>query len=318
VNADKPIQFGIYCTFEVPTNAAVFSGAAVNASALTGHEGRAIETASWGLNMVRMLIVSRSATAATVMLALLLSASTSTFAQKSSYNETRPNELRVAVVMSNSALAVRGPDGQISGLAIDLGKALAARGPVDLKLVPYENIVRFNQSLGKDDWDVAFVPRDLSRTSQIAFSDAWLEVDNGYVTRPGLSVRTPDEVDRAGTKVAVSQGSPLDSALSRTLKQAEIVRIPAGFAEAREALAFRRADVLAETMPMAYRVAAEVPGATVVVGRLSSLKVVVAVPKKDAANLADINAFLRDSKRDGVLAEAIKKANLRGVRSPRS
>ena len=220
--------------------------------------------------------------------------------------------------MSNSALAVRNPDGQVSGLAVELGKALAAKGPVDLKLVLYDNIVRFNQSLGKDEWDVAFVPRDLSRTSQLAFSDAWLEIDNGYVMRPGLSLRTPDEVDRAGTKVAVVQGSPLDGALSRTLKQAEIVRIPGGgIVEEREALAYRRADVLAETIPVAYRIVAELPGASVMVGRVSALRVVIAVPKKDAAGLSALNDFLRDAKRDGVLADAIKKANLRGVRSPR-
>jgi hypothetical protein len=44
---------------------------------------------------------------------------------------------------------------------------------------------------------------------------------------------------------------------------------------------------------------------------------VIAVPKKDAAEVASLNEFLRDAKRDGVLADAIKKANLRGVRSPR-
>lgn len=164
---------------------------------------------------------------------------------------------------------------------------------------------------------MAFVPRDLSRTSQLAFSDVWLEVDNAYVTRPGLSLRTPDEVDRAGTKVAVSQGSALDGALSRTLRQAQVLRIPGGFVEAREALASRRADVLAEISPVAYRIAAELPGATVILGRVNAARIAIAVPKKDAAALLALNDFLRDAKGTGILSEAIKKANLRGVRLPR-
>src|SRR4051812_32285703 len=114
----------------------------MKARALTGCKGRVIEVLPWGLNMVRMSIFSRSAMTAAAMLATLFSGSTSTLAQTSSNTDTRGNELRVAVVMSNSALAVRGPDGQITGLAVDLGKALAARGPVNLKLVSYENIVR--------------------------------------------------------------------------------------------------------------------------------------------------------------------------------
>src|SRR5215467_11540659 len=43
------------------------------------------------------------------------------------------------------------------------------------------------------------------------------------VARPGLSLRTADEVDRAGIKVAVAQGSAPDGFLTRTLKNAEIV-----------------------------------------------------------------------------------------------
>src|SRR4051812_13867204 len=171
--------------------------------------------------MACMSVLSRSAFSAAVILGILVGGSVSAPAQPSGGTVARAKELRVAIVMSNSALAVRNPDGEISGLAVEFGKALAARDEVNLKLVAYENMVRFNQSLGKDDWDVAFVPRDLSRTSQLAFSDTWLEVDNGYVMRPGLYLKTPDEVDRTGTKVGVAQGSPLEGALSRTLKQAE-------------------------------------------------------------------------------------------------
>ena len=267
--------------------------------------------------MVSMSIISRAAVTAAVLQVIFFGASASTQAQTSPNTSAGSDDLRIAVVMSNSALAIRTPDGQVSGVAVELGKALAAKRDVKLRLVPYENAVRFNQSLGKKDWDIALVPRDLSRTAQLAFSDVWLEVDNGYVARPGLSLRTADEVDRAGIKVAVAQGSPLDGALTRTLKQAEVVRIPGGIVEAREALAFRRADVLAETMPVAYRISAELPGASVLVGAVSALKVVIAVPKNDAAALPDLNGFLRDAKRDGMLSEMVKKANLRGVRSPR-
>ena len=270
-----------------------------------------------GVIMVCKSIISRAAVTAAAILVICFSGSVPTQAQTSPNPSATSDDLRVAVVMSNSALAIRNPDGQVSGLAVDLAKAFAAKRDLKLKLVPYENVVRFNQSLGKEDWDIALVPRDLSRTGQLVFSDVWLEVDNGYVARPGLSLRTPDEVDRAGVKVGVAQGSPLDGALSRTLKQAEVVRIPGGIVEAREALANRRADVLAETMPVVYRIVAELPGASVLVGRVGALKVVIALPKKDVATLPTINEFLREAKRDGVLAETIKKANLRGVRSPR-
>jgi polar amino acid transport system substrate-binding protein len=169
-------------------------------------------------------------------------------------------------------------------------------------------------SLGKNEWDVAFAPRDLSRTSQLAFSNPFMEADNGYVARPGLSWAMAQDVDRAGIKVAVAQGSPLDGFLTRTLKNAEIVRVPAGLVEAREALSFGHADVYADNTSEAYRIAAEVPGATVLLGRFSAVQMTIAIPKSKLAALPMLNDFLAGAKRDGVIGDAIKRAGLRGVR----
>src|SRR4030095_8880003 len=105
-----------------------------------------------------------------------------------------------------------------------------------------------------------------SRGEHLAFSEVFMEVDNGYVARPGLALKTTDEVDRAGIKVAVAQGSAPDGFLTRTLKNAEIVRVPGGLAPAREALATARADVYGENVHLAHRIAGELSGAIVLPG----------------------------------------------------
>ena len=223
-------------------------------------------------------------------------------------------ELRVALVTSNAVLVTREVDGQYRGVAIDVAKALAAKLGVTSRVVPYENQTRFNLSLGKDEWDIAIGPRDLSRTSQLAFSEVFMEADNGYVAKAGLSLQTPQDIDRRGVKVAVAQGSALDGFLTRTLKNAELVRVPGGVAAAREALSFGRADAYAENTALAYRIAAEVPGATVLLGRLNAAQMTIAVPKTSVAALPAVNDFLRDQRKNGSIAEAIKGAGLRGVR----
>src|SRR5262245_31836342 len=58
-------------------------------------------------------------------------------------------------------------------------------------------------------------------------------------------------------------------ASTRTMKNAEIVRVPGGFRPAREVLSAGRADVYGENVHVAYRIAAEVPGATVLEGRFN-------------------------------------------------
>ena len=226
-------------------------------------------------------------------------------------------ELRVAFQSSNPTLATRSAEGQYSGVAVDLANALGKKLGLPVKLVPYENTVRYNQSIGKDEWDIAFSPRDLSRVAQLAFSNPFMEIDNSYVVRPGATARTPEEVDRPGIKIAVAQGSIADGYLTRTIKSATIVRLFGGMVTAREALTSGRADAYADYTHVAYRIAAEVPGATVLVSHFNVVQITIAMLKGNAAALPVINDFLKEASRDGVVAEAIKRAGVAGARARR-
>jgi len=126
-------------------------------------------------------------------------------------------------------------------------------------------------------------------------------------------LKAAEDVDRPGIKVAVAQGSAPDGFLTRTLKNAEIVRVPGGLAPAREVLSAGRADVYGENVHLAHRIAAELPGATVLDGRFNVVQMSIAVPKNNAAALLIANDFIRDAKRDGLIAQAIARAGLRGV-----
>jgi polar amino acid transport system substrate-binding protein len=224
------------------------------------------------------------------------------------------SDLRVALIISNPVLVKREPDGKLSGISVDIANALGAKLGLTVRVVPYENIVRFNQSIGKDEWDIGFEPRDLSRIAQLAFSDPFIEVDNSYVARPGSGLITPEDVDRPGIRVGVAQGSPTEGYLSRTLKSAQIVRLTGGLVTAEQALSFDRVNVYADYTQIAYLVQAEVPGATVLLQPLNVVRMTIAIPKSNADALTTVNDFIANAKRDGTIANAIKGAGLRGVR----
>ena len=228
-------------------------------------------------------------------------------------NLSRKSELRAALIASNPVLVTRGADGQLGGVSVELARALATKLGVSIRLMPYENPARYNESLGKDEWDIGLAARDPSRGEHLAFSDVFMEVDNGYVARPGLSLKTVDEVDRAGIKIAVAQGSAPDLFLTRTIKNAEIVRIPGGLAPAREVLAAGRADVYGENVHLASQIAAELPGAVVLDGRFNLVQISIAVPKHNGATPTIVNEFVREAKRDDLINRLIVSAGLRGV-----
>jgi polar amino acid transport system substrate-binding protein len=255
--------------------------------------------------------------AAVLVLVVYLAGISSPRAQNATALLTPKGELRVGLSLSNPALVTRDPEGKFQGVGIELANALAEKLGVKSSVVPYDNQTRYNLSIGKDEWDIALTPRDLSRTGQLAFSSVFMEADNGYVARSGMSLTTAQDVDRAGIKVAVAQGSTADGYLTRSLKNAEIIRVLPGLAAAREALSFGRADVYADNVSQAYRIAAEVPGGTVLLGRFNAAQMVIAIPKSSIAALPTLNDFLADAKHNGLIADAIKHTALRGIRSAR-
>jgi polar amino acid transport system substrate-binding protein len=235
-------------------------------------------------------------------------------------NPAQNSELRIALIGPDAGLVSRDIEGKFAGVLIDVADALAAHIGRVAKPVLYDNRTRFNVSLGKDEWEVALVPRDLSRTEQQAFTEPFMEIDYGYLARAGTSLKAAQDVDRPGVRVAVAQGSPADGFLTRTLKRAEIVRLFGGSStlEARQALGFGRAEVYADSTHVISRIAREIFDATVLVGRFSTVPMVVAVPKKNADTvLPTMNEFVQEAKRKQVVAEAIKRAGLAGVRAAR-
>ena len=118
-------------------------------------------------------------------------------------------------------------------------------------------------------------------------------IDNGYVARSGSSLLSVDDVDRVDVKVAVAEHSPADSYLSRNLKKAKIIRLQRGIDEARHALTFGSADVYADNVQFAYQIAAEIPGAKVLVGRFNSVTFTFVVPKKRCRCASNFEGFHR-------------------------
>ena len=225
-------------------------------------------------------------------------------------------KLRVALIASNPVLVTRATDGALGGVSVSVARTLAARLGVPVELKPYDNPVRYNESLASDDWDIGLAARDPSRQNTFAFSLTFMEVDNGYVARAGATPTTAEDVDRAGVKIAVAQGSAPHTVLTRLIKNAEIIQVPGGFEPAREALATGKADVYGENLHLAHRIADALPGAHVLPGRFNVVQMAIGVRKRAASALSTVNELVTEMRSDGTVEKAIAEAGLRGVRVP--
>ena len=224
--------------------------------------------------------------------------------------------LRAALIASNPVLVTRRPDAPLGGVSVAVARALAAHLGVSVELKPYDNPASYNESLTTDDWDIGLAARDPSRAEHLAFSETFMEVDNGYVARPGATPTTAEEVDRPGVKIAVAQGSAPHAVLRRVIKTAEIVPLPGGFEPAREALATGKADVYGENLHLAHRIADALSGARVLPGSFNVVQMAIGVRKRAAAALPTVDEFVIQIRSDGTVQKAIAEAGLRGVRVP--
>jgi polar amino acid transport system substrate-binding protein len=224
--------------------------------------------------------------------------------------------LRVALITSNPVLVTRAADGSLGGVSVAVARALAARLAVPIELKPYDNPARYNESLSSDEWDIGLAARDPSRAEHLSFSVTFMEVDNGYVARAGAAPVTAEEVDRAGVKIAVAQGSAPHNVLQRLIKNAEIIPVPGGFEPAREALATGKADVYGENLHLAHRIADALPGAHVLPGRFNVVQMAIGMRKRAASALPTVDQCVNEMRSDGTVEKAIAEAHLRGVRVP--
>lgn len=224
-------------------------------------------------------------------------------------------KLRVALIASNPVLVTRRPD-KSGGVSVTVANALAAHLGVPVEFKPYDNPALYNESLAIDDWDIGLAARDPSRAEHLVFSSPFMEVDNGYVARPGAAPTTAEEVDRAGVKIAVALGSAPNAVLKRLIKNAEIVPVPGGFEPARDALATGKADVYGENLHLAHRIAEALPGARVLPGHFNVVQMAIGVRKRAAAALPTVDEFVNKIRSDGTVQKAIAEAGLRGVRVP--
>jgi ABC-type amino acid transport substrate-binding protein len=130
-------------------------------------------------------------------------------------------KLRVATNGGNPQLVTRTPDGKmVGGVALDVGKFIAAKLGVSFEAVVYANADAYTQSFGKGEWDIAIGPPTPLVAEKADFGPDLILVDLMYVAAPGREFADAGQVDRPGVKIGVGRNSGPDQFLSRTLKSA--------------------------------------------------------------------------------------------------
>jgi len=226
-------------------------------------------------------------------------------------------KLRVVLLQGSPVHAVKdAATGEWRGVSYDLGKDLAARLGVAFEPVFHSTVPAFVAGTAqRGDWDIAFLGVSPERAKVYDFSGRHMDTDFGYLVGPGSSIRSIDEVDRSGMRVVVvEQGSP-DVILTKSLRNATLVRVRGGFPQMFDALKNGKADVVGAVKDNLRGAAAALyPEARILDGRPGYEPQALAMPKgRGAAAMEYTRRFIEAAKADGRVKSAIERAGLRAA-----
>jgi polar amino acid transport system substrate-binding protein len=208
--------------------------------------------------------------------------------------------LRAAINFGNSVLAQQDPTGgEPRGVSAELARELARRLGVGIDYVTFDAAGKVFEALKAGLWDIAFLAIDPVRAAGIDFTAPYVVIEGTYVVRKDSPLRTIEDVDRDGVRVAVAQGSAYDLYLTRALKHAKLVRQPSG-PESLEMFVRDRLEAAGGVRQPIVAFAQAHPDMRVIPGRF------MAIEKGRAAGVAYLRAFIEEMKASGFVARALQ------------
>jgi polar amino acid transport system substrate-binding protein len=154
---------------------------------------------------------------------------------------------------------------------------------------------------------VAFLAIDPKRATEIDFTAPYVIIEGSYVVPADSALRAIDDVDRAGVRIAVANGSAYELHLSRTIKHAEIVRAATG----NEAIAMflrDKLEALAGVKSPLLKFAKTRSDMRVMDGRFMVIEQAMGVPKGRDAAARYLRAMIEELKSSGFVASGLERS----------
>ncbi len=222
-------------------------------------------------------------------------------------------KLRAGINFQNPLLTQLGPNGEQSGVAVDLVHELAKRLGVPIEIIPYHSAGELAESVNSGKWDVSVLAEEPARAKDIAFAGATTEIEATYMVPPGSKLQKIDDVDAPGVRIALGAKSGYDLYLTRTLKHAQRVPIP-GLAEAFKHFVAEKLEALAGLKTELVKCVAEYPGARILDGRFMVVRHTAGTPRaRGEAGAAYLHAFVEAVKAEGLVTQWIAKSGVQGL-----
>jgi polar amino acid transport system substrate-binding protein len=241
-------------------------------------------------------IQTRAIAIAAVLACGMISTALSDSAKDAALKDLAPTgNLRAAINLGNSVLAqTDAATGQPKGITPDLARELGKRLGVPVELITYN-------AAGK----------------VIEFSAPYVIIEGTYMVPKDSSLKAIADVDRPGVRIAVGLKSAYDLYLTRTIKNATVVRASAGGGKAMiDMFVNDKLEVAAGVKQPLVAYAKDHPEVRVMDGHFMEIQQAMGTPKGRTAGAAYLRAFVEEMKASGFVAEALKRSGQSAAVAP--
>jgi polar amino acid transport system substrate-binding protein len=220
--------------------------------------------------------------------------------------------LRVGVNLSNILLVTgQGPSGDPEGVSPDMGRAIADRLGVEVAYVTFPSPGEVADAVADNAWDIALIAAEPKRAETIAFTRAYVEIEATYLVPEASPIRTIQDVDRPGVRIAVSNRAAYDLYLTRHLQHAELHRAQ-GLTATVDLFVSERMDALAGLRPALLDNARDLPGVRVLDGRFTAVQQAIGCRPGNRAAIAFLEDFVAEAKGSGLVQRLIDRHGVTG------
>lgn len=223
-------------------------------------------------------------------------------------------ELRVAINLGNPVLAKRDENtGVLSGVSLALAYALADELKISIALTSYDAAGKVFGALEEQAWDLAFLAIEPIRAERISFTTPYVCIDGTYLVKTESKFQRASALDAGGCRIAVGMGAAYDLYLSRTLKNAELIRATtsAGAVDTFLELGLEAAAGVRQPLERFARTASSV---RVLQDNFTEIRQAMAVPKGRAVAAEYVQDFINRCLRNGFVAKALDDSGERDAR----
>ncbi|MEV7420042.1 transporter substrate-binding domain-containing protein [Streptomyces sp. NPDC089919] len=212
--------------------------------------------------------------------------------------------LRASINLGNPVLA-QGTADAPAGITVDIARELGRRLGLPVEFRCFDAARKSFEAMAQGSADICFLAVDPARAAEVAFTEPYVLIEGVYVVPEGSALSTAAEVDAAGVRIGVKEGSAYDLHLTRELTDATVVRGAEGVDVFRE----QGLEAGAGIRQPATAYVASHPGVRLVEPAFMQIRQAVGTTvSRRPETVAFLREFVEELKAAGFVADALRRS----------